>query len=72
MVLSNGLVTVAVDRAEGTFALDGHRGFGTLVDGGDLGDSYNYSPPRHDSIVNKPDSVTVSVQSSARSRPLRK
>ena len=22
------------------------KGFGTLVDGGDLGDSYNYSPPR--------------------------
>ena len=29
----------------GTFALDGIAGFGRLVDGGDHGDSYNYSPP---------------------------
>ena len=35
-----------VDPADGTFAVDGLAGFGRLVDGGDLGDSYNYSPPR--------------------------
>jgi mannosylglycerate hydrolase len=64
VVLSNGLVTVAVDRSNGTFALDGKRGFGALVDDGDLGDSYNYSPPRHDDPVSTPDSVTVSVESS--------
>ncbi len=61
VVLSNGLVTVAVDPVDGTFAVDGLAGFGKLVDGGDLGDSYNYSPPRTDSLVSEPDSVTVAA-----------
>jgi mannosylglycerate hydrolase len=61
VVLSNGLVTVEVDPADGTFAVDGLSGFGKLVDGGDLGDSYNYSPPRSDSLVDTPESVTVAV-----------
>ena len=58
-VLSNGLMEVAVDPASGTFALNGVPGYGRLVDGGDLGDSYNYSPPRQDSFVETPESVTV-------------
>ena len=37
VVLANGLVTVVVDPADGTFAVDGLAGFGPLVDGGDLG-----------------------------------
>ncbi len=61
VVLSNGLVTVAVDPATGTFAVDGLAGFGRLVDGGDLGDSYNYSPPRSDHLVDTPERVTVAV-----------
>ncbi len=61
VVLANGLVTVAVDPADGTFAVDGLRGFGRLVDDGDLGDSYNYSPPRRDHTVDTPESVTVNV-----------
>ncbi len=44
--LTNGLVRVTVDPADGTFALDGVPGYGRLVDGGDHGDTYNYSPPR--------------------------
>jgi mannosylglycerate hydrolase len=63
VVFSNGLLTVAVDRTDGTFALDEKKGFGTLVDDGDLGDSYNYSPPLQDSVVSKPDSVAVSLES---------
>ncbi len=59
--LSNGLVRVTVDPTNGTFALDGVPGYGRLVDGGDLGDSYNYSPPRQDSFVETPESVTVRV-----------
>jgi mannosylglycerate hydrolase len=59
--LSNGLVTVTVDRTSGTFALDGVAGFGRLVDGGDHGDSYNYSPPLKDKMVDTPDSVSVAV-----------
>ena len=58
-VLRNGLVEVAVDPSSGTFALNGVPGYGRLVDGGDLGDSYNYSPPRQDSFVETPESVTV-------------
>ncbi len=61
VVLANGLVRVEVDTASGTFALDGIAGYGRLVDGGDLGDSYNYSPPRRDSFVEEPESVTVRV-----------
>ncbi len=47
--------------ASGTFALDGVAGFGRLVDGGDHGDSYNYSPPLRDRLVDTPDSVSVVV-----------
>jgi hypothetical protein len=61
VVLSNGLVTVEIDRSTGTFSLDGVAGYGRLVDGGDLGDSYNYSPPRQDSFVEDPVEVAVTV-----------
>jgi alpha-mannosidase len=61
VVLGNGLVTLAIDRTTGTFALDGLAGFGRLVDGGDHGDSYNYSPPLHDQLVDSPDRVSVTV-----------
>ena len=54
IVLGNGLVRVEIDHATGTFALDGLAGYGRLVDGGDLGDSYNYSPPGQDSFVETP------------------
>jgi hypothetical protein len=60
-VLSNGLVTAAVDPDDGTFALDGVPGYGRLVDGGDFGDTYNYSPPRRDTLVDRPESVVVTV-----------
>jgi hypothetical protein len=61
VVLANGLVRVEVDAVSGTFALDGVAGYGRLVDDGDLGDSYNYSPPQRDSVVDTPASVTVRV-----------
>jgi alpha-mannosidase len=59
--MSNGVATVTVDEASGTFSLDGHAGLGRLVDGGDYGDTYNYSPPDEDRIVDTPSSVTVEV-----------
>ncbi len=59
--MTNGLVTVAFDANDGTFAVDGVRGFGRLVDGGDHGDSYNYSPPAGDRIVDSPDTVAITV-----------
>ena len=61
IVLANGLAQVEVDRTNGTFALDGTAGYGRLVDGGDLGDSYNYSPPRQDRVVSEPDTVVARV-----------
>jgi mannosylglycerate hydrolase len=60
-VLRNGLVTVVVDARDGTFSIDGLAGYGRLVDGGDLGDSYNYSPPSEDRFVDAPSSVAVEV-----------
>jgi hypothetical protein len=59
--LSNGLVSLEIDEALGTFSLNGRAGYGQLVDGGDHGDSYNYSPPRHDRIVDAPVAVKVRV-----------
>jgi hypothetical protein len=64
VVMTNGLVTVAVRRDDGTFSIDGVAGFGKLVDGGDHGDSYNYSPPAGDRLVDTPDTVSVDVTES--------
>jgi hypothetical protein len=61
VTIGNGLVTVAVDTESGTFSIGGHGGFGRLVDMGDLGDSYNYSPPGSDTVVERPESVRVEV-----------
>ena len=59
--LSNGLVSVEVDKTLGSFSLNGRAGYGRLVDGGDFGDSYNYSPPRQDAIVDTPSAVAVRI-----------
>jgi hypothetical protein len=64
VVLTNDLVTVVVNALDGTFSIDGHGGLGRLVDGGDLGDSYNYSPPREDGFVEIPESVLVEITES--------
>ncbi|WP_433337891.1 glycoside hydrolase family 38 C-terminal domain-containing protein [Spirillospora sp. CA-294931] len=62
-ILDNGLLRVEIG-ADGTLALatpEGARaeGVGRLVDGGDLGDSYNFAPPADDRIVESPHSVRV-------------
>lgn len=59
--LANGLLTVEVDLDDGTFAIDGLRGLGALVDGGDVGDTYNWCPPPTDTIVDHPTSVSTRV-----------
>ena len=61
VVLENGLVQVVVDALDGTFSVNGDGGLGRLVDGGDIGDSYNYSPPHQDSLVTTPGSVKVEI-----------
>ena len=57
--MTNGLIRVDVDPDDGTFALGGHAGLGRLVDGGDCGDTYNWCPPADDTLVERPDDVTV-------------
>ncbi|MDP8937449.1 MAG: alpha-mannosidase [Actinomycetota bacterium] len=59
--LANGLVRVEVDPDDGTFSLDGVSGLDLLVDDGDAGDTYNYSPPDLDAVVDAPATVTVEV-----------
>ncbi len=59
--LANGLVTVAVDPTDGTFAIDGLQGLDLLVDDADAGDTYNYSPPEGDIAVDAPTSVAVDI-----------
>ena len=62
--LANGLVTVTVDPTDGTFSLDGLSGLDLLVDDGDAGDTYNYSPPELDVAVDSPTSVTLHIEES--------
>ncbi len=59
--LANGHITVTVDDADGTFAIDGHTGLGALVDGGDVGDTYNWCPPDVETLVDQPTSVSTRV-----------
>jgi alpha-mannosidase len=62
--LSNGLVTVRV-ASDGTLdiASAGTRlaGVGRIVDGGDIGDSYNYAPPPGDTLIDRPTTVEVAI-----------
>ena len=59
--LDNGHVHIQVDAPTGTLALNGVAGFDRLVDGGDAGDTYNYSPPAHDTVVSEPDTMSAEV-----------
>ncbi|MGZ8762371.1 MAG: glycoside hydrolase family 38 N-terminal domain-containing protein, partial [Acidimicrobiia bacterium] len=56
--LGNGLVRVELDAPGRGYSVeaDGVRvdGLGRLVDGGDGGDTYNYSPPHADRLVDAP------------------
>lgn len=66
--LTNGSVAIEVDPSYGSFSCNGLSGFDRLVDGGDHGDTYNYSPPDHDIEIDQPLSVTIDVMESG---PLR-
>ena len=59
--LDNSLVTLEVDPTNGTFSVNGLAGLDLLVDGGDEGDTYNYCPPRSDTLIDRPDSVDVEL-----------
>ncbi len=61
--LDNGLIRVTVDPADGTLSVAGQgrhlSGLDRLVDDGDEGDTYNYSPPAGDIVVDQPAAVAV-------------
>jgi hypothetical protein len=63
--LANEHLLVEIDAPTGTYAIaaDGLRvsGLGRLVDDGDGGDTYNYSPPAADRAIDTPDAVRVTV-----------
>jgi mannosylglycerate hydrolase len=64
--LTNEYLRVEVDPALGTYSIETASGvhttgLGRLVDGGDGGDTYNYSPPTADRIVDTPDAVRVTT-----------
>ena len=64
--LANEHLELSVDTATGTFTLRTHdgveiAGLDRLVDGGDGGDTYNYSPPDDDRVVDGPLSVGIST-----------
>jgi alpha-mannosidase len=56
-------VDVATDGTFSVETVDGLRvqGLGRLVDGGDGGDTYNYSPPTIDTVVDRAKTVNVTV-----------
>jgi mannosylglycerate hydrolase len=62
--LWNEHLRVTVDRGDGTYTMrtaagPDLSGCGRLVDGGDGGDTYNYSPPATDLVVERPDAVRL-------------
>jgi mannosylglycerate hydrolase len=64
--IANERVRVQADPRDGTWSItteDGPRvsGLGRLVEGGDGGDTYNYSPPLEDVVVDRPESVEVAL-----------
>ncbi|MEH0935347.1 glycoside hydrolase family 38 N-terminal domain-containing protein [Micromonospora psammae] len=65
-IMDNGLLRVEVVE-DGTLRLstpDGLSvdGVGRIVDGGDVGDSYNYAPPAADELIDKPRAVRTVVR----------
>ncbi|MBI1843103.1 MAG: hypothetical protein HYR89_00585 [Actinobacteria bacterium] len=59
--ITNGPVTIEVDATDGSFSLNGVSGLDRLVDDGDHGDTYNYSPPDHDRVIEHPERVSVEI-----------
>ncbi|MEO3875090.1 glycoside hydrolase family 38 C-terminal domain-containing protein [Nonomuraea sp. B12E4] len=64
-VLDNGLLRVTI-AADGTLTLIGAdgttvTGAGRIVDGGDVGDTYNHAPPLADRLVAEPESVETEL-----------
>ncbi len=64
--LENEYMRVEVEPRHGTYAIttpDGLHltGLGRIIEGGDGGDTYNYSPPTNDLLVDTPGTVAITV-----------
>ena len=64
--LTNEHLRIDVDPEDGTFTITTTDGIvlprcNRLVDGGDGGDTYNYSPPSEDEVVSQPEFARVDV-----------
>jgi alpha-mannosidase len=58
--LSNGSLEIE-PLDDGSLRVNGISGVARLVDGGDFGDSYNYTPPAEDLLVDVPEAVAVAL-----------
>src|SRR5262249_49619950 len=59
-VIASGLVRIEIGD-NGRFAVNGVDGFGRIVHGGDVGDTYNWCPPDNDVEIDAPVSISVTV-----------
>ena len=59
--LSNGLVSVQVNPTDGTFAVNGHPGYGRIIDEIDVGDTYNWCPAEPALLVDQPQAVHAEI-----------
>ncbi len=64
--MANEHLEVDVDPTTGTYTITTASGvvasgLGRLVEGGDGGDTYNYSPPTADLVIDRPEAVTVTL-----------
>jgi hypothetical protein len=68
LTLENEHVRAVVDPSDGTVAVTCDditiTGLNRYVDGGDGGDTYNYSPPAVDTVIDRPESVEVAITES--------
>jgi len=59
--ISDSSKELIIDPERGTFSLNGLDGFNQIVDEGDDGDTYNYSPPVNDKVISDPVKTKVEV-----------
>lgn len=58
---SNKHLKIELNKSDGSFTLNGVDGFNALVDSGDQGDTYNYSPPEFDTFIDTPISASTEI-----------
>ena len=58
--LDNGLGRIEIAQ-DGTWSVNGTVGFGRIVHGGDVGDTYNWCPPDDDTEIDRPEQVAIDV-----------